>query len=196
MKITKYLLGVTASVMLSSMASAATLDFGTSGGSNCGTSGCSFGGVYSVAVSGSDSVTQALYGLGVDSAGTDDGALDNYATGQSREYLTFTFNTATMLDSINLGLFESGAEGGNSYYTIDGGSEVSMNSSSISVGQVVNTLVISTDPRPTGFIAIGNTTFRVNQLNVSPVPLPAAAWLFGSALMGMVGIARRRKVTA
>ena len=28
---------------------------------------------------------------------------------------------------------------------------------------------------------------------VSPVPLPAAVWLFGSALIGFVGLGRRRK---
>lgn len=30
--------------------------------------------------------------------------------------------------------------------------------------------------------------------NVSYVPLPAAAWLFGSALLGLVGVSRRKKV--
>ena len=30
------------------------------------------------------------------------------------------------------------------------------------------------------------------EANVSPVPLPAAAWLFGSALLGLAGVARRR----
>ncbi len=30
----------------------------------------------------------------------------------------------------------------------------------------------------------------------SPVPLPAAVWLFGSGLMGLVGISRRRKTAA
>ena len=29
--------------------------------------------------------------------------------------------------------------------------------------------------------------------NVAPVPLPAAAWLFGSGLLGLIGIARRKK---
>ncbi|MCX2982945.1 VPLPA-CTERM sorting domain-containing protein [Halieaceae bacterium IMCC14734] len=29
--------------------------------------------------------------------------------------------------------------------------------------------------------------------DVAAVPLPAAAWLFGSALMGLVGMSRRRK---
>lgn len=30
--------------------------------------------------------------------------------------------------------------------------------------------------------------------NVSPVPLPAALWLFGSGLIGLVAIARRKKI--
>jgi hypothetical protein len=32
------------------------------------------------------------------------------------------------------------------------------------------------------------------QLTVSAVPLPAAAWLFGSGLPGIVGVCRRRKI--
>ncbi|MCX2982947.1 VPLPA-CTERM sorting domain-containing protein [Halieaceae bacterium IMCC14734] len=32
-----------------------------------------------------------------------------------------------------------------------------------------------------------------DDVSVSEVPLPAAAWLFGSALMGLVGMSRRRK---
>jgi hypothetical protein len=30
------------------------------------------------------------------------------------------------------------------------------------------------------------------RLTVSQVPVPAAAWLFGSALLGLAGIARKR----
>jgi hypothetical protein len=37
----------------------------------------------------------------------------------------------------------------------------------------------------------GTLTFSANQ--TSAVPLPAAAWLFGSGLMGLVGVSRRRK---
>jgi hypothetical protein len=29
--------------------------------------------------------------------------------------------------------------------------------------------------------------------NITPVPVPAAVWLFGSGLLGLVGIARRKK---
>jgi hypothetical protein len=29
--------------------------------------------------------------------------------------------------------------------------------------------------------------------NVSTVPVPAAVWLFGSAMLGLMGVARRKK---
>ena len=43
---------------------------------------------------------------------------------------------------------------------------------------------VALDPQP---------TYGTATINVSAVPVPAAAWLFGSGLIGMVGIARRRK---
>ena len=36
--------------------------------------------------------------------------------------------------------------------------------------------------------------WAVQSGDVSPVPVPAAAWLFGSALLGLVGVGRRKKV--
>ncbi len=33
-------------------------------------------------------------------------------------------------------------------------------------------------------------------INVSTVPIPAAAWLFGSALLGLVGVARRKSLSS
>ncbi len=36
-------------------------------------------------------------------------------------------------------------------------------------------------------------TFGANVTNAPPVPAPAAGWLFGSGLMGLVGVARRKK---
>lgn len=41
--------------------------------------------------------------------------------------------------------------------------------------------------------AITNVTYVGASVSVSAVPVPAAVWLFGSGLIGMVGIARRRK---
>lgn len=41
---------------------------------------------------------------------------------------------------------------------------------------------------------LGQFTLAANgALSFAPVPVPAAVWLFGSALMGMVGVARRRQ---
>ena len=44
----------------------------------------------------------------------------------------------------------------------------------------------------------GNATTLLTAFSVTaelaPVPIPAAAWLFGSGLLGLVGMARRKKV--
>ena len=45
-----------------------------------------------------------------------------------------------------------------------------------------------------GNINIDATTGVVSYNSVSAVPVPAAVWLFGSGLMGLVGVARRRSV--
>ncbi|WP_297527963.1 hypothetical protein [Thiohalobacter sp.] len=37
-----------------------------------------------------------------------------------------------------------------------------------------------------------NDRFKIASLSVTPVPLPAALWLFGSGLLGLAGLARRR----
>lgn len=53
-------------------------------------------------------------------------------------------------------------------------------------------LTLSIDPYNIGFIAGQtpvNATFINSQVNV--VPVPAAAWLFGSALLSLLGISRR-----
>ncbi len=39
-----------------------------------------------------------------------------------------------------------------------------------------------------------HTTLKVLAVDVSAVPLPATAWLFGSGLIGMVGVARHRRI--
>jgi len=39
-----------------------------------------------------------------------------------------------------------------------------------------------------------NYAWAVQSGDVSAVPVPAAAWLFGSGLLGLIGIARRKKV--
>jgi hypothetical protein len=41
---------------------------------------------------------------------------------------------------------------------------------------------------------LGTTQLVVDIETVNPVPVPAAVWLFGSGLIGLAGVARRRKV--
>ncbi|MBT5890853.1 MAG: VPLPA-CTERM sorting domain-containing protein [Chromatiales bacterium] len=36
----------------------------------------------------------------------------------------------------------------------------------------------------------------ISEVTVTAVPVPAAVWLFGSALIGLTGLRRTRKLTA
>lgn len=40
---------------------------------------------------------------------------------------------------------------------------------------------------------VANMTVPINVVSVAPVPVPAAAWLFGSAFLGLVGLGRRHR---
>jgi hypothetical protein len=47
-----------------------------------------------------------------------------------------------------------------------------------------------------GKVTLGTNGTLTFAANASAVPLPAAVWLFGSGLMGLVGVSRRRKAAA
>lgn len=59
-------------------------------------------------------------------------------------------------------------------------------------------MAVTSDPLKGGdFISatsgeVQSVTFVETQVEISAVPLPAAVWLFGSGLIGLAGIARRR----
>ena len=59
-------------------------------------------------------------------------------------------------------------------------------------------LVIGTSPRtgdlgPILSISTGVSQFYINEIGFSAVPVPAAVWLFGSGLIGLIGVARWKK---
>jgi hypothetical protein len=57
-------------------------------------------------------------------------------------------------------------------------------------GNTVGNRVIAWEDLPGG----GDRDFNdvVVEVNVAPIPIPAAVWLFGSGLLGLIGIARRK----
>lgn len=60
--------------------------------------------------------------------------------------------------------------------------------------QVTNALDISFNNGLIGGLLVnGNIILGHSEAKLSAVPLPAAFWLFGSGLMGLVGVSRRRK---
>ncbi len=64
----------------------------------------------------------------------------------------------------------------------------------IAVGDTVGGFFFTTEMLASPFVAIDqNGTIIGTGEAVNVVPVPAAAWLFGSGLIGLVGVARRRK---
>jgi len=187
------LLGFVALGSLSFNAAAAVISFGT------GTAG--FGGVVSFSPGGGDftgtninigaltiagSTSDGPYAVtnGVLSFSTATGNLDIQGSVadlsiSNQTLLTGTIDNFFASDQGELSFFQAG---GSSVLSTDllsaiglsgtGFEYLAYNIESNELGQVINTGVV-------------NTT--------SVVPLPAAAWLFGSAILGLLGIARRKK---
>ena len=42
-------------------------------------------------------------------------------------------------------------------------------------------------------LTAGDTAEFTTNFEVTPVPVPAAVWLFGSGLLGLIGVAKRKK---
>jgi hypothetical protein len=187
------LLGFVVLGSLSFNAAAAVISFGT------GTAG--FGGVVSISPGGGDftgtninigaltiagSTSDGPYAVtnGVLSFSTATGNLDIQGSVadlsiSNQTLLTGTIDNFFASDQGELSFFQAG---GSSVLSTDllsaiglsgtGFEYLAYNIESNELGQVINTGVV-------------NTT--------SVVPLPAAAWLFGSAILGLLGIARRKK---
>jgi len=141
--------------------------------------------------------------LGVRSNTTGDGTnMDGGASGDAAdldEGLLFIFDQEVRLDFINFDSFtEFNADDFN--LTVDGVSIlVDYNANEVSS-------LVTNDPLQfdhyyfnnivgTEFLiwADGDTdSFRIDEMIVSAVPVPAAVWLFGSGLFGLIGVARKK----
>ena len=92
--------------------------------------------------------------------------------------LSFNFNAGS-----GYVLFQNPSIGsGNNFWCIDNGGCIN----SFVPGETVRT---SSANGQVGTLRSGSQIIT----STSPVPIPAAAWLFGSALLGFVGLSRRRK---
>lgn len=74
---------------------------------------------------------------------------------------------------------------------------VVLGSTSVVAGQEINLSYMMTNPPGSYWLMFSGTLIDAQdsyQLKISAVPLPAAIWLFGSAMIGLVGFRRRRAV--
>jgi hypothetical protein len=127
----------------------------------------------------SGSVTQGSSGLGNDTGFADDGAIDNYAVGSSKETLIFTFSQPVVLDAVHMDLFEPIATNERAELVLDGGgvTTIDENNATRTGGDLSNweyivdaEVTVFTLGSPARSGIIGDTTFRANSLVVSAVP--------------------------
>lgn len=136
-------------------------------------------------------------GLGVCQALTS----SNQCTPSSDDNVTFGESLMLVFDqvvSIDTTTFVNGNHGtnfnGNFVLSIDGGPATTIALTNIYATPLVGTQFVFANPNAGGGSTVSNDQqFYINVLNVQPVPVPAAVWLFGSGLLGLVGVARRRQ---
>ncbi len=134
----------------------------------------------------------------------------NYETDEieGSEVLTISFGSTVQLNSIGISdLFIESRNGGPAYtefgfYSIDGGAPVMFEAVQMTLGSngelLISGLNLMLDS--ISFSAIGRTTqgedheFSLQSLTISAVPVPAAFWLFGTALIGFISLSRRTRI--
>jgi len=175
-------------------ADASTLNFNFASGPGLDNRQSSFlfsnDGVNLTITAGSNLVAYRYDGLGVSTTSIEPGEFNSYGGHQGVESLTFTFDQAVSLSSISFYLFDNNID------------KVLMTYGSDSLTITKNSDAVFSSPLTlTSFTltAIGNvTSTRVSGLTLDTiampsVPVPAAAWLMGSGLVGLAGLARRRR---
>jgi hypothetical protein len=132
---------------------------------------------------------------GVSTAST--GALENFLNGLQNDYQ----NGLSSLTGTETGTATETGVSSQSKYGFFGGPDLAATGSTaiklfgftgnnVNGGQLQSYLLGTATLGTDGTLTLnGNTT-------TAPVPLPAAVWLFGSGLMGLVGVSRRRKAAA
>ncbi|MBK1718733.1 hypothetical protein CKO27_13970 [Thiocystis violacea] len=143
------------------------------------------------AFSGNQSTKVTLWDGGIGAGGENypGHALDNY---NGVEYFKLEFSQAVTLTDVARG-----------WVSNDGDLEIGTNLGSLTAYDNGTTFPSLTGASNLWYISAANDTCRSNRtrdcdyvkvksVTVSSVPLPAAVWLFGSALIGLVGVGYKR----
>lgn len=140
------------------------------------------------------SVNNTSAGLGVKRSGAEDGSMNSDLINEGKDKLIFTFDKAVKLTNFSMSSWQNGSALDQADLTYNG----------------VTTRLPNTGPNFAFSLPIyvtsftltakgGGTAFRVKSLDVTQqpvaptVPVPAAAWLMGSGLVGLAGLARRQR---
>lgn len=135
-------------------------------------------------------------GLGVCQSDTNScGSDDNQMEG---EFIHMVFDTVVEILTLDItGNHEAVAQGTEFWYSLDGGNNWSKEDISgqiigaaldLNVSWITDTLDYTIKAGP------NNGEMYLSAMEVSPIPVPAAFWLFGTALIGFISYSRRTRL--
>lgn len=140
------------------------------------------------------SVNNSGSGLGVKRSGLEDGSMNSDAINEGKDKLIFTFDQAVSLTNFTMTAWQNGSLLDQADLTYNGVTTRLPNSGpnfTFTLPAYVTSFTLTAKG--------SGTAFRVGSLSVvaqpvaPEVPVPAAAWLMGSGLVGLAGLARRRR---
>lgn len=139
---------------------------------------------------------------------TDSGRVWNDSTG----YLAFLYGSSLRIEMLNSSLFSLGAIDLAEYSSVFREPRTitftGYYSSGLSVSQSFTidglfdgvggiddfeTFSFGTEFRNLAYVELNTVIFSMDNLEINAVPIPAAAWLFSSGVIALLGIARRKK---
>ena len=125
----------------------------------------------------------------------DSGALSSGTLTIGGEVASLGFTGGTLLtgDLTAFGFQDAGGDPLEFLFSVTGGDAADLYGGIGSIGGILLVNVFDV----TGAVFPGDFTFDFDgdgsaSSNVAPIPLPAAVWMFGAGLLGLVGVARKR----